>query len=139
MAVKPPAHQPIEQLRYADWLGWGARVGLVVTVLGFLAYASGVVPSAVSPEQLQALWGLPVREYLQHTGGPPGWSAFVDVTRGDRLALMGIIVLAGCSVPPLLALAIPAWRQGDRALAVLCGAEVLVIALAATGWLAGGH
>ena len=34
--------QPAEQLRYALWLDWGTRVGLVVLVLVFLAYGLGM-------------------------------------------------------------------------------------------------
>jgi hypothetical protein len=42
-------------------------------------------------------------------------------------------------VAALLALVPVYWNRGDRAYAAICVAEVLVVALAASGWLAGGH
>ena len=137
MAV--PAQQPAEQLRYARWLEWGTRLGMAVLVLSFAAYVSGWLPSTVSPQQLPSLWGQPVESYLQQTSAPTGWAWVWQLHRGDVAALLGIVILAGLSVPALLALVPMAWRAQDRSLLWLCLAEVAVVALAATGWLTAGH
>ena len=134
-----PAEQPLEQLRYATWLEWGTRLGLGVLVLSFLGYAAGWLPAQVPPQRLAELWGLPVNQYLQQAGAGTGWSWLAHWFKGDTLGLLGIVILAGCSVPALLALLPLFLRRGDKTFAWLVLAEVAVVLLAASGLLAGGH
>lgn len=131
--------QPPEQQRYARVLDAGARIGLVVLVLSFAAYVSGLMDSHVAPERLPELWVHPVGRFLELTQSPVGWGWLARIHLGDMAGLAGIALLAGCSVAALLALVPVYWRRGDRAYAAICVAEVLVVALAASGWLAGGH
>ncbi len=131
--------QSDEQQRYARWLGRSTRVGMVALVLGFAVYMLGLLPAQVPPEQLAALWSQPVAQYLRVTGAPLGWSALVRLHEADMLAMVGIVVLAGCSVPCLLALLPGLLRAGDRRFVVLCIAQAAVIVLAASGWLGAGH
>ncbi len=131
--------QKTEASLYAVLLDWGTRVGLVVLVLGFAAYVLGVVAPHVSLEQLPQLWNQPVAIYLQKTGTPTGWGWLVHAGKGDIFNLFGIAILAGCSVPPLLGL-IPLYlKRRDYAYAGICAAIVLVLVLAASGVLSGGH
>lgn len=137
-----PAEQSAEQQRYATLLEWCTRVGLGVTVLAFIAYAAGLAPSGVPVARLAQLWTMPAAQYLQATGGTTGWSWLAQLWQeghADLAALAGVALLAGCSVVPLLALVPLYLRRGDRAFAALCLAEVAVIALAASGWISGGH
>lgn len=137
--VQPPFVQAREQLRYARLLDWGTRIGLVVLVLTFAAYMSGLTPPHVPLAQLPSLWGQPVAGYLQQTQSPLGWGWLALVPRSDVAGLVGIVVLAGCSLLCLLALVPLYWRRGDRAFVALCLAEVAVVLLAASGWLTAGH
>ncbi len=139
MTAPAPLQQPPEQVRYARLLEWGTRVGLVLLVISFAAYGLGWLPSLVPPERLPELWSQPVATYLQRSGMPSGWGWVTQLGHGDVLPLLGIAVLAACSLPALLAL-VPLYRaRGDRAFVVLCLAEVAVVLLAASGWLSGGH
>ena len=131
--------QPVEQLLYARLLDWGARVGLLVLVLSFAAYMLGLVEPHVPTRQLPELWGHPVGRYLELTQSPTGWGWLALVHRGDVTGLVGIAMLAGCSLACLLALVPLYWRRGDRAFVALCLAEVAVVLLAASGWLSAGH
>ena len=131
--------QPVEQLLYARLLDWGARVGLLVLVLSFAAYMLGLVEPHVPMRQLPELWGHPVGRYLELTQSPTGWGWLALVHRGDVTGLVGIAMLAGCSLACLLALVPLYWRRGDRAFVALCLAEVAVVLLAASGWLSAGH
>lgn len=131
--------QPAEQLRYARLLDWGTRIGLVVLVLTFAAYMSGLTSPHVPLEQLPALWGQPVVGYLQQTQSPLGWGWLALAQRSDFAGLVGIAILAGCSLVCLLALVPLYLRRGDRAFAALCVAEVAVVLLAASGLLTSGH
>ena len=57
----------------------------------------------------------------------------------DRFNLVGIALLAGCSMPALLGL-IPLYVQRrDYAYAGICALIALVLVLAASGILSGGH
>lgn len=124
---------------YARLLEWGTRAGLIALLLGFAAYMSGIAEPHVSVQRLTEVWQHPVGRYLELTGSPTGWGWVALVHRGDVAGLVGIAVLAGCSLLCLAAL-IPLYlRRGDKAFAFLCVAEIAVVLLAASGWLAGGH
>jgi hypothetical protein len=131
--------QQLEALRYARLLDWGARIGVLALVLSFAAYVFGVLPPHVPLEQLPTVWNLPVAAYLQRTGTPTGWGWLALAHKGDLSGLIGIALLAGCSLPPLLGL-IPLYlKRRDYAYAVMCMVVIAVLALAASGVLTGGH
>jgi hypothetical protein len=139
MARVPAVEQPVEQLRYARWLEWGTRVGLLVLVVGFVAYVAGLLPTVVAPDKLPQLWSLPVSRFVEASGAPMGWGWAALLGHGDMLGMLGIALLAGCSLPPLLALVPLFAGRGDRAFAAVCLAEVAVVVLAASGLLSAGH
>lgn len=131
--------QQLEALRYARLLDWGARIGVLALVLSFAAYVFGVLPPHVPLEQLPLVWNLPVGAYLQQTATPTGWGWLALAHKGDLSGLIGISILAGCSLPPLLGL-IPLYlKRRDYVYAGMCGVVIAVLALAASGILTGGH
>ena len=139
--LAPPlaAPQPAAQLRYAGLLDWGARVGFLVLVVGFVVYLLGWLSPHVPVEQLPGLWSQPVSVYLQRTGTPTGWGWVMLAHKADLANLVGIALLAACSLPPLLAV-IPLYlKQRDRTFAALGALQVAVILLAASGVLTSGH
>jgi hypothetical protein len=128
-----------EQLRYARLIELGTRAGLALLLLSFAGYVSGLLTSQVAPQRLPELWHLPLPRYLELSGVGTGWSWLGNLQHGDVLGLAGIAVLAGCSVVALLSL-LPLYRaRGDRIYTALCVAQVLVLLLAASGLLGGGH
>jgi hypothetical protein len=131
--------QPLEQLRYARLLNWCTRVGLAVLLLSFAAYVLGLAESHVAPQRLPELWIHPVGRYLELTQSPTGWGWLALVHRGDVAGLLGIAILAGSSVLCLLALVPLYAARGDRHFVAICLAEVAVVLLAASGWLAGAR
>ncbi len=121
-----------EQLRYARVLSVGMWTGLALLIATFAAYLAGALPVQAPFEDLPRLWSLPVGQYLHEIGLETGW-AWLASGRGDLLALSGIALLAGLSMPCLLLL-VPAYaRRGDRAHLVITLALVGVLALAAAG------
>jgi hypothetical protein len=138
-ATPQPVVQPLEQLLYARLLDWGTRLGLLVLLLTFAAYTLGLLTPHVPLERLPELWSHPVGRFLEETQSPTGWGWLALVHRGDVAGLVGIVILAGCSLVCLLALVPLYLRRGDKAFAALCLAEVAVVLLAAAGWLSGGH
>lgn len=136
---KPAVAQSTEQLRYATLLDFCTRIGLVVLVLSFAAYVTGLLEPLVPLERLPELWSQPVGSYLTQTQMPTGWGWLAHVGKGDVVGLLGIVILAGCSVLCLLALVPHYLRRGDKAYVALCLAEVAVVLLAASGLISGGH
>jgi hypothetical protein len=131
--------QPPEQLRYARWLEFGTRIGLLLLTGLFALYAFGLTTPHVALAKLPEVWSLPLPAYLRATGMPTGWHWLPLAGRGDLAQLVGIALLAGCSLPCLLAMVPLYLRRGDKALAALCIAEVVVVLLAASGLLGGDH
>lgn len=131
--------QSTEQLRYATLLDWGTRIGLVVLVLSFAAYVTGLLEAQVPLQRLPELWSQPVGTYLAKTQMPTGWGWLALVFKGDVVGLLGIVILAGCSVLCLLALVPLYLKRGDKAYVLLCLAEVAVVVVAASGLISGGH
>lgn len=122
-----------EQLRYAGALSVGMKAGLAVLIVTFVAYLAGALPVQVQYEHLPRLWSLPVGQYMQEIGLEPGWGWLASLGKGDLLALTGIALLAGVSIPCLLLL-LPAYaRRGDRAYLGITLALVALLLLAAAG------
>jgi len=131
--------QPPEQERYARLLDWGTRVGLLILVASFVAYVSGLLPGVVPVDRLPELWSLPVAQFQARTQMPGGWGWLALLGHGDVLGLLGIALLAGVSIPCLLALVPIYAARGEKAYVAICLLEVAVVALAASGLLSGGH
>jgi hypothetical protein len=127
------------QLRYAFLVEWGTRIGLLVLSFSFIAYASGLVPAHVPLERLPQLWTQPVGDYVAATGTPTGWAWLQLLHRSDVLGLAGIAILSVSSVVGLLALVPMYAALRDRSFVVLCLLQALVVLLAASGLLSGGH
>lgn len=130
---------PPEQIRYAEWLRWSGWFGLAVLVGAFLAYVAGILPPVIPVEQLPQAWLLPARVMMEQHGQEGGWNWIFYLNRGDTLNLLGIALLSGCSVLPLLAVSEIYLRRRERLFAVLCLAQVAVLLLAASGLIGAGH
>ncbi len=135
----PTSPTRTDSLRYAFLLEWGTRVGLGLLIITFTAYLTGLVTPQVSFEQLPQVWNLSLKDYLKTTGIPDGWGWLPLVAAGDISNLVGIGVLAGCSLPPLLGVAVLYLKEKDYVFAGICLAVVAVIVLAASGVLTQGH
>jgi hypothetical protein len=135
--LRPPIAD--EHLAYARWLDRGAKAGFVLLVAGFLAYATGLLPPAIPFDRLPELLALPLDRYLAATGAPTGWGWARLSARGDYASLVGIAILAGCSVPCLFAALCVYLRRSDIAYAMIVVAQIAVLLLAASGVLTSGY
>lgn len=126
------------QTRYARWMAWGMGLGFLALIASFAAYLVGMAPH-VPIDHLPTLWQKPASEMLARSGLKPGWGWAALLPRSDIATLASVAWLASCSIPCLLA-CVPAFhRRGERVFVAICILEVLVIGLAASGVLAGGH
>jgi hypothetical protein len=128
-----------DQARYARLLAIGTNGGLAMLVVLFGIYMLGVVDPHVPHERLPEIWHLPSGEFLALARLEAGWGWIARLRHADILTLLGIVTLAFCSVPCLLAVMPIYWRTRQRMLFAICGLEVAVITLAASGLLSVGH
>jgi len=129
-----------EQKRvYARVLEWGMWIALVLVAVTFLIHATQLLPPRVAFEDLPRLWSMRCSEYLQATGASTGWGWAATLHYGDCLAMIGIALLASLSVVSYVHLIPHLLRDRDYTSVAITTAEILVIALAASGVLAGGH
>ena len=126
------------QERYAHWLDAGTRTAFVVSLLTFALYVSGLVAPHVPLSALPRLWNLPLKAYLERTASPTGWSWLHLIGYGDFLSYAGIALFALVVIASDLAIIAPLLRRGERLMAFLAAAQVLVLLAAASGWFAGG-
>lgn len=128
-----------EQRTYAHLLSLGSTGGLALLVIAFLLYVSGTLPPLIDVADLPRVWTLSAREIAEQEGHPAGWQWLALLHHGDIFNLLGIAVLAGCSILPLAAVAALYWRGRERAYAIMAAVQVLVLVLAASGLVASGH
>jgi len=133
------AGQSEEQIQYAAILNIGSRIGLALLVITYLIYITGVLPPYVSMETLTTLWSLPTAEYLHNAQVEPGWFWFSQLKHGDFLNFISIAILAFLSVICYLSILPGLLKRKDRIYAFLVIAEVVVLVLAASGIVVGGH
>lgn len=127
--------QAPEQLVYARTLERGTRIGLAALVVSFALYMMGWIEPRVPVEQMPALWSLPVETFLYTIGSSNGWSWTRLIHRSDVANMIGIVILGGVSIVCVAQLVPLYRRRGDRALAALCVAELIVLLVAASGLL----
>jgi hypothetical protein len=123
----------MDRLIYARWLAVGTRIALTLLIGTFAVYALGLLEPLVPLGALPELWRLPVGEFIAATGAPTGWGWLARLGAGDYLNLAGVAFLGGVSVVCYLRVIPHYWRKGDRALAWLAIAQVLVLLAAASG------
>jgi hypothetical protein len=126
-------HDSWLQERYARWLDALTKLAFAVTAAAFAAYATGLVAPSVPIAELPRLWDLPLAEYLGQTGAPTGWEWLRRVCYGDYLTYFGLCLFALVVLLCNLAIVVPLLRRGERLLGALVAAQVLVLAIAASG------
>ncbi len=122
-----------EQYKYASVLEVLSIAGLIILVLGFILYVSGVLPAMVSPGQVPDYWGLSASEFLQATGRASGWSLMGNLEYGDAASFIGINFLAAVSIVCLIAVLPYFIRTKDRHYAVIVLLQIIVLLYAASG------
>ncbi len=129
-----------EQIAYAGVLNIGMWFGLILLVVTFLVYISGVIPSFVPIDDLPKYWGMRVHDFNHILNAPTGWQWTALAGKGDYLNFVGIAILSGLTILCYLVILPILFRKKDTAYAVIAIVEVLVLSLAASGIMkAGGH
>ncbi|MBF0519046.1 MAG: hypothetical protein HQK92_04920 [Nitrospirae bacterium] len=133
-------HATEEQLRYATILDIGMKVGMLMLIVSFALYLTGILQPQVPVDELPKLWGLSVHKYLEVKGLHGGWSWLHLLNKGDFLNFTGIVFLGAVTIMCFLAIIPMLFRKKDIAYGIIAMTEVIVLILAASGLLkTGGH
>lgn len=135
-----PTRTPKEQIAYANLLFYGSWSALAIMTVTYLIYVFGIMEPHVPLQDLIQLWRQPVGTYLAKGNVPVGWGWVGLLGSGDFLNFIGIAILAGMTIVCFIPL-IPAYlAKKEPIFAAIAAAEVVVLALAASGIFGtGGH
>jgi hypothetical protein len=129
-----------EQLLYATLLEKGMFFGLIILLVTYFIYLTGIIKPYIALTDVSSYWSLPVADYLHKTHIESGWSWIKMLGYSDFLNFIGIATLAGVTIACFLAIVPVLWKGNDKLYACLSVAEALILAFAASGLLgSGGH
>lgn len=138
MDNKPQASEA--QMAYARLLDLGMKVGMLILIITFVLYVSGVIEPNVPVDQLSSFWEMKADEYVETTGIATGWGWVNELGKGDILNSVGIAFLALVTIACYLRILPIMFREKETALIVIILLEVAVLSAAASGFItAGGH
>lgn len=127
------SHQEPEVVVYRRVQQWSVYLGLVLLLLTFIVYASGLMDPYIAPTELDDFWSLSVREYIEAAEIETGW-AWVGMLRyADFLNFVGVAFLASVTVLCYVAIIPVLVRDRKTIYTVLAIVQVFVLALAASG------
>lgn len=129
---------PQEQITYANMLYYGNIAGLALMLLTFALYVAGILDPHVPLDKLLHLWSGNAATYLHEGNVPHGWGWTDLLGTGDFINFLGIALLAGMTIIAYIPL-VPAFlKKGEKIMAYIALAEVLVLIFAASGIVGGG-
>lgn len=129
-----------EQIAYAKLLDTGMKFGLIMLVITFVIYLTGIMSPYIPVNDLPKYWGMSVYKYLEATNIHPGWSWLGMLGKGDFLNFTGIAFLAGVTILCYIRIIPILFNKKDMVYGAIAILEVLVLVLAASGILkSGGH
>jgi hypothetical protein len=129
-----------EQMAYAGVLNIGMWSGLALLIVTFFVYISGLLPTFVPINDLPKYWTMRVHDYNAALHAPTGWGWAPLIGNGDYLNFVGIAILSGLTILCYLVILPILIRKKDTPYVVIAIIEVLVLGLAASGFLkVGGH
>ena len=127
-----------EQMGYADLLFYGCWAGLVVMLITYAIYVSGILSPHVALERMPEYWSEPVSAYLAKARVPTGWGWVALLGQGDFINFVGVVLLAGLSIVCYLRILPGLLAKKDMVYFTLALLQVLVLVFAASGIVGSG-
>ena len=127
-----------EQIIYANLLLMGMLAGIIIMIITYTIYLTGLLPSHVDMQLISANWGKGIHEYLEITHSPQGWEWIALLGKGDFINFSGFTLLGTLTIICYLVLVRGYYREKNWIFATISVLEILVLSLAASGILGGG-
>jgi hypothetical protein len=128
-----------EQIIYANLLLMGMVAGIIIMIITYTIYVTGLLPSHVDMQLISANWGKGIHEYLEITHSPQGWGGSACWERGF-LNYIGFTLLGTLTIICYLVLVRGYYREKNWIFTAISVLEIFVLSLAASGILgSGGH
>jgi hypothetical protein len=127
------------QIAYAELLDVGMKLGLGALVVTFALYVLGIFEPHIALDDLPDYWRMSVHDYLETTHVPTGWGWLSLIHEGDFLNFVPIAFLSAVTIVCYLRILPMLLKQRDTVFSSIVVAEIVVLVLAASGILAGGH
>lgn len=138
--TEPSKYVTPEQQLYAEMLEKGMYLGLALLLLTFLVYATGIVDPYIPLDRISECWEQSSKKFLENENIPDGWGWVGLLSYGDFLNFIPIALLAGVTIFSYITIIPILLKQKDKVYATLAGIEVLILVMAASGFLkVGGH
>ena len=134
-STKNNQHASDEQLRYANVLSHGIRIGFVLMIITFVIYIFNIIPPEVPMSELVHQLQKPADEYIADAGLPRRWGWVDLLPASDYLNYLGIILLSGLTLFALLTLLPSYIKAKNFTYVVIIGLELFVILMAPSGIL----
>ncbi len=135
-ALKPSQ----DQIIYANLLIIGVWAGIIILVVTYTIYLTGILSSHIEMSLIPKFWGMGVTEFLESTHSPHGWGWVHLLSKGDFLNYIGFTLLALMTIFCYLVLVKGYIRQKNWIFASIAFLEIVVLSLAASGIFgSGGH
>ena len=136
-----------EQVVYAKFLDIGMKLGIILLFVCFALYVFGILKPAIPVADLDKYYSLPVHEYLDAITAnydtiqdrPDQWNWLGLAGHGDYLNMIIVAFLAAVTIICYITIIPVLFAQKDMVYTILAVAEVLILLLAASGILGGGH
>jgi uncharacterized membrane protein len=131
---------PKEQITYSNLLQYGSWTAIVVLLVTYMIYISGMLEAYIPINELSSYWSNPASEYVHQGNIPLGWGWISLLNKGDFLNFVGIVLLAGMTIICFLRLLPEYIQKKDNLFIAIVVLEVIVLITSASGLLgSGGH
>jgi hypothetical protein len=127
-----------EQIIYANLLLMGMVAGIIVLIVTYVIYLTGILAPHVDLQVITANWGKGIHEYRQITHSPNGWGWLALLGKGDFINYTGFTLLGVMTIVCYLVLVRGYVRKKNWIFTLISILEIVVLSLAASGILGGG-
>ena len=129
-----------EQITYANMLFIGAWAGILLMLITYFIYVTGILSPHIDVTVITQNWDKGVDEFLEITHSPHGWGWLRLLNKGDFINFIGLVFIAVLTIICYLFLVVGYKKRNDWVYFSICLFEIAVLTLAASGILGtGGH
>ena len=129
-----------EQITYANLLFIGAWAGILLMLITYFIYVTGILSPHIDVTVITQNWDKGVDEFLEITHSPDGWGWLRLLNKGDFINFIGLVFIAVLTIICYLFLVVGYKKRNDWVYFFICLFEIAVLTLAASGILGtGGH